>query len=167
MIRAMLFEAPLDCGQATVLPEWIDYNGHMNVAYYVLAFDQALDRTFDRFDCGQAYVQRTNRSYFVLEAHVRYLQEVTKGDPLSFTFHLIDLDAKRLHYFVHMYHAEKGYLAATSEQVAMHIDLADRRSAPMPPEQQALFEGLARAHAGLPLPEGLGRTIRLRKPAAA
>lgn len=163
----MSFEAPLDCGQATVLPEWIDYNGHMNVAYYVLAFDQALDRTFDRFDCGKDYVARTNHSFFVLEAHVRYLQEVTQGDPLAFSFHLIDHDAKRLHYFVEMRHAELGFLAATSEQVALHVDLEDRRSAAMPAQQQVLFAEIARVHGALPLPDGLGRSIRLRKPAAA
>ncbi|MFA5119861.1 thioesterase family protein [Zavarzinia sp.] len=159
----MSIEAPLDCGQAVVRPEWIDYNGHMNVGYYTLAFDQALDRAFDRFDCGKAYVERTNHSFFVLQTNVRYLQEVTQGDPLAFSFLLIDRDPKRLHYFMEMRHGESGFLAATSEQVALHVDLDRRRSAPMPEAHQALFAEMLAAHALLPRPEGLGQSIGLKR----
>lgn len=161
MIPAMFTEAPLDCGRATVLPEWVDYNGHMNVGYYVLAIDQALDRSFDRFDCGKAYVERTNRSFFVLETHVRYLREVTAGAPLAFSFQLIGHDAKRLHYFIEMRHAEDGFLSATSEQIALHVDLGTRKTEVMPDHLQALFAEMAAAHAALPAPDGLGRVMGL------
>jgi acyl-CoA thioesterase FadM len=94
--------APLDqaleLAPSRVKPEWIDYNGHMNVAYYVLAFDKALDNFCDRIDVGAAYVKRTNQSIFTLEMHVHYRQEVLEGDPLRFTFQLLDADEKRMHY---------------------------------------------------------------------
>jgi acyl-CoA thioester hydrolase len=88
---------------------------------------------------------------------------VVEGDPLAITFHLLDYDAKRYHYVMEMRHAEQGYLAATSEQLGMHIDLAARRSAPMPPEILTRFERLMRAHAALPRPETVGRGIGIRR----
>lgn len=163
----MFTPAPLDCGHATVLPEWVDYNGHMNVGYYNVVFDQALDRAFDRFDCGKAYVERTNHSFFVLETHVQYLREVKQGDVLAFTFQLIAHDEKRLHYYCEMHHAAEGYLSATSEQIALHVDLGQRRTAAMPPHLIRLFGDMGAAHAGLPRPPALGRVMGLRpKPQA-
>ncbi len=146
-----------------VLPEHIDANGHMNVGYYNVIFDQALDRLFIPFDLDWSYVQRTNLSTFVLETHVCYLQEVVEGDELRFTFQLLDADAKRLHYFIAMHHAEKGYLAATSEQVLVHVDLATRRSCPFLPEHQDLFTRMLEGHGKLPKPEQAGRSLGLVK----
>src|SRR5690606_22498874 len=110
-----------------VHPDWIDFNGHMNVAYYVLAFDRATDKFFDWLGLDEAYRQATNRSTFALEQHILYLREVRLGDPLRFTTQLIDHDAKRIHYFHRMYHDREGYLAATTEIISMHIDLGRRR----------------------------------------
>ncbi|PWR19888.1 thioesterase family protein [Zavarzinia compransoris] len=163
----MLTNAPLDCGHAFVLPDWVDYNGHMNVGYYNVVFDQALDRAFDRFDCGKGYVERTNHSFFVLETHVHYLQEVKQGDRLHFTFQLLAHDVKRLHYYCEMRHAADGYLSATSEQVALHVDLGRRAAAAMPDHLQDLFGRMAADHGRLPRPAALGRVMGLRpKPAA-
>lgn len=146
-----------------VLPEHIDANGHMNVGYYNVIFDQALDKLFVPFDLDWSYVQRTNLSTFVLETHVCYLQEVVEGDELRFTFQLLGADAKRLHYFIAMHHAGKGYLAATSEQVLVHVDLATRRSTPFLPEHQELFSKMLAGHARLPKPEQAGRSLGLVK----
>ena len=68
-----------------VRPEWVDYNNHMNVAYYVLVFDHATDAVFDRLDLGEAYRETTGCSLFVAEAHVTYEQEVSAGDRLRLT----------------------------------------------------------------------------------
>lgn len=157
------FEAPLRTPLAYVRPEWIDHNGHMNVAFYVLAFDQALDAVYDRLDFGPAYIRRTNHSHFTLDIRVAYAREVVEGDPLAITFQLLDYDAKRYHYVMEMRHAEQGYLAATSEQLGMHIDLAARRGAAMPPGIQARFARLMEAHAGLPRPATVGRGIGIRR----
>jgi acyl-CoA thioester hydrolase len=154
--------APLALHSEVVRPEWIDYNGHMNVAYYVLAFDHATDALLDYLDLGVAYRRRTNKSVFVLETHVTYDREVHAGDPLRFTTQILGYDAKRLHVFHHMYHATAGFLAATTELIALHVDLAERRSAPMPDAALAKIEALVRAHAALPKPPQAGRVIGIK-----
>jgi acyl-CoA thioester hydrolase len=145
-----------------VLPEWIDYNGHMNLAYYVLAFDKATDRLFDRLGIGDAYRRTTGHSMFVLEAHVTYERELKEGDSLSIETQLVDTDAKRLHFFHRMHHAEQGYLAATNELLAVHVDLAGPRSAPLPAEAAAAIGAMLAEHRRLPRPPQLGRSIGLR-----
>lgn len=148
--------------RARVLPEWIDYNGHLNMAYYVLMFDNATDRFFDLIDLGVDYVARSGHSAFVLETHVTYQREVGLDDPLYFTFQLIDADDKRLHYYFAMHHSEQGFLAATSEQIALHVNLAARRSAPFPIDMKQRIETVLAAHAGLDRPDGIGRSIGIR-----
>ncbi len=161
--------APLDRYRGRVLPEWVDYNGHMNVAYYVLAFDHATDVMFDFLGFDEAYRNRTGCSLFMLEQHVTYVEEVKLGDPLRITTDVLGYDAKRLHNFHRMYHAEKGYLAATTELMGLHVDLNARRGCPFPPELLKRVEAVAAAHAGLPRAPELGRGIALRssRPKAA
>ena len=159
--------AALDAGEATVRPEWIDYNGHMNVAYYVLAIDNALDRVFDALGVGEAWVKRTNMSFFVAEAHVTYAREVKEGDRLRFSFQMLGMDAKRLHYFMTMHHAQEGFLSATSEQIALHVDLGARKSAEMAGDVRERFEALMAGHRGLPVPPQAGRVIGIRRTGAA
>ena len=159
----MSIDAPLSLHRDTVRPDWIDFNGLMNVAYYVLAFDGATDKFFDWLGLDAAYRTATNCSTFALEQHILYLREVKEGDPLRFTTQLIDHDAKRIHYFHCMYHEREGYLAATTEIVSKHIDLGLRRSAPLVPPHDARLVELAAAHVRLPRPEQLGRVIGIRR----
>jgi len=164
----MHFEAkPIEITGQRVLPEWIDYNGHMNVAFYVLAFDKALDQVFDMLDIGVDYVQRTGDSAFVLQNHVAYLAELKLGDPIRVSFQLLDWDAKKVHYFMHMYHASEGFLAATAEQVMMHVSLETRRSSPFPAGAQAKWAAMQEAHGKLPRPETAGASIGIRRKTAA
>jgi acyl-CoA thioester hydrolase len=146
-----------------VLPEWIDYNGHLNMAYYVLMFDNATDRFFDLIDLGVDYVKREQHSAFVLETHVTYQQEVALDDDLRFSMQLIDADEKRLHYYFEMFHAAEGFLAATSEQIALHVDLEARRSAPFPNILRQRIDMVLSAHSGLARPDGVGRSIGIRR----
>ncbi|BAI71563.1 hypothetical protein AZL_009250 [Azospirillum sp. B510] len=152
--------APLSLHHETVRPEWIDYNGHMNVAYYLLAFDHATDAVLDRFGIGKAYVAAENRSVFVADAHLTYAREVTEGTPLRFESLLLGADAKRLHLFHEMRHAEEGWLAATAEFMLLHVDLGIRRTCPFPPSVAATLAEEALAHATLPRPPQAGRAIR-------
>jgi acyl-CoA thioester hydrolase len=156
-------DTPFVVHRESVQPEWIDYNGHMNVAYYVLAFDHATDRFFDLIDLGIDYVNRTNNSAFVLETHVGYRREVQEGDPLDFTFQLIDADEKRLHIYFEMLHGREGWLSATSELLALHVDLDARRSMPFPDDLQRRIDRVRAAHGDLPMPEGAGRSIAIRR----
>lgn len=163
----MTINAPLDLHRDTVRPEWIDFNGHMNVAYYVLAFDGATDKFFDYLGLDETYRNATNRTTFALEHHVVYLREVKLGDPLRFTTQLLDYDAKRLHYFHRMFHAEEGYLAATSEIISAHVDLVARRTFALGPPDDSRIVALGAAHAALKRPEQAGRVIGIRRKTGA
>ena len=126
--------------EATVLPEWIDYNGHMNLAYYVVVFDQATDVLYDRLGIWLPYRQATNNSCFTVETHTIYEQEVKLGDRVRVHTHLLGADTKRLHYFHEMFHVKAGYRAAVQELMALHVDLSTRRTAPFPPDRQATID---------------------------
>lgn len=155
--------APLALFREAVRPEWIDYNGHMNVAYYVLAFDHATDAFFDWLGIGEAYLRGHNCSTFTLEAHVTYEREVHEGAPLAFTTRLIDFDAKRIRYIHLMYHADEGYLAASNELLSLHVDMTRRRSSPLPEAVQAKLARLKDAHDRLPPTPQAGRKISLAR----
>ena len=161
-IKEAVPKPPLVIHKATVKPEWIDYNGHLNMAYYILLFDNATDRFFDLIDLGVDYVNRSQHSAFVLETHVTYQREVSLDDPLRFTLQLIDADEKCLHYYLEMFHAEHGFRASTSEQIAIHIDLSKRRPKPFPKVMKQQIDLVLKSHADLPEPDNLGRSIGLR-----
>jgi acyl-CoA thioester hydrolase len=155
---------PFDRFRETVRREWIDYNGHLNVAYYVLIFDHATDAFFDYLGVNDDYRARANCSIFALEDHLTYVGEVKLGDNLRITSQLIAHDHKRVHFFHRMYHADQGYVAATYESMNLHVDLGTRRSAPFPAEMQRHIDAVGRAHAALPRPEEVGRGISLDRP---
>lgn len=144
-----------------VRPEWVDYNGHMNVAYYVLVFDHATDAAFDRLGIGEAYRLATGCSVFVGEMHVTYLREVHAGDELVISTRTLESDGKRLVLFHEMRCPRMEGPVAANDVLCVHVDLAARRSAPWPPEKAALIERAVAADAALPRPEGSGRAIRL------
>lgn len=149
--------------RSIVEPAWIDYNGHMNVGYYVVAFDRATDALFDTIGIGESYRRQRNASVFVLEAHVTYESELMEGDPLAFATQVLDCDAKRLHLFHYMYHGVSGNLAATNELMLVHVDLASRRSSPFPNETMRALEGLRERHRAVPWPDRAGRKIAIRR----
>lgn len=158
-------DGPILCPEQRVEKAWIDYNGHMNMAFYNLAFDRALDHVYDLLGIGAEHVAAGGGSCFTLETHVNYLQELLLDDPIRVEFQLLDRDAKRLHFFEHMYHAEQGYLAATSEQLALHVDMGSRRAAPFADEVMTRVDSLFEAHRRLDPPEQAGRVIAIRRKA--
>jgi acyl-CoA thioester hydrolase len=162
MIITMRIESPLCLYTGAVPPEWIDYNGHMNVAYYVLAFDHATDAFLDYLGMGPDYRDREGCSAFVVETHVNYQRELVTGDPMRITTQLLGFDSKRLHYFHRLYHAKKGFLAATTELMVIHVDLAERHSAPMPLPVLDLLGAVMTQHIQLPQPPQSGRVIGVR-----
>ena len=120
--------------EGSVRAEWIDANGHMNLGYYVILFDQATDIVYDALDVGTAYRQATGNSAFTVEAHTLYERELLVGERVRITTRLLGVDAKRLHYFHEMFHIEGGHRVAAQELMALHIDMGTRRVAPFPPE---------------------------------
>ena len=160
------FEAkPIRTATRRVPPEWIDYNGHMNVAYYVMAIDQALDEAFDELGMGVALVESHRMGPMALVNQIHYLDELLEGQHYYCEFQILDGDHKRIHLFVTMYHVEKGTVAATYESLSMNVDLEKRRSTDYPPEVQRRVIALREAHASLPRPPQAGATIGIRRKA--
>ena len=144
-----------------VRPEWIDSNGHLNLAYYVVVFDYATDALYKALDIGDSYREATNNSCFTAETHTLYEREVHLGDKLLVRTWLLGADTKRLHYFHEMFHADSGERSAVQELMALHIDMRVRRVAPFPPEQYAALQEAVTAYAPTTLPNGAGRRIAL------
>ena len=157
-------DAELFTTYAEVKPEWIDYNGHMNMGYYLVAFDYiATDEFYDSMNIGVAHKQALGRTTFTLGADIDFIREVMAGDKLHFTSQLMDYDHKRLHYIHCMYHAEEGYLAATNECLGMYIDLETRRSTSFSPEQMARFQQELERGQQFPVPKEFGRKLGIRR----
>jgi acyl-CoA thioester hydrolase len=142
-------------------PQWIDYNGHLNMAYYNVMFDRAIDELWLKLGIGPGYMKERNGSTFTAECHVRYLREVHLGDPVQVSILLVGADQKRLHTFEELRHATEGWLSATSENMTIHIDMSARKTAPFPPDIHARIEALANAHRGIDRPEGIGRKVAM------
>ena len=110
-----------------VMKEWTDYNGHLNVAYYIRIFDIAADVMLDNFKMGGESAKKDKRTTFVAEMHTNYSQEVKLGEEVETHLSYIDHDKKRIQYKLSMFHKEKKYLAATNEVLSLYIDLSQRR----------------------------------------
>jgi acyl-CoA thioester hydrolase len=144
-----------------VLPAWLDANGHMNVAWYVHVFDEALSGAFAGLGMDLQAMIAAGRSAFTVEMHVTYQHELLRGEPLRATTQLIGADAKRLHFFQRLYQAEAGFLAATCEWLLLYIDMEARRAVEMSPALQALMARVRDAHGRLPTAPELGRAVSL------
>ncbi len=157
------FPAPFDRYQGEVRPEWIDHNGHMNLAYYTVLFDYATDQMFDVLDLGLAYRRRTELGTFVTETHNRYERELLVGDKVRVTIQILSADDKRLHLAHEMFRLDNGERAATQELLFLHVDLKARRVCPFPPELRARVRAAATAHARLPCPSWVGRHVGMSR----
>jgi acyl-CoA thioester hydrolase len=147
--------------QDIVRPQWIDSNGHMNLAYYVVVFDLATDALYKALNIGDAYREVSGNSCFTAETHTLYEREVHLGDKLLVRSWLLGADIKRLHYFHEMFHVESGERSAVQELMALHIDMGLRRVSPYPAQQYADLQRAVQEFAPLALPHGAGRRIAL------
>jgi acyl-CoA thioester hydrolase len=158
-----LFFAPFVSSVMRVEPSWIDYNGHMNMAYYNVLFDRAVDEVYELLGVGERYVNKQRQSFFTAEVHLRYLRELHTNDPVRVTFQLLDYDAKRAHYFEQLFHATEGWVSATSENLAVHVHLDRKRTAPLPGNVAARLSQMKASHTQLPRPEAVGGRISMRR----
>jgi acyl-CoA thioester hydrolase len=154
--------APLRSPLMTVEPQWTDYNGHLNMAYYNVLFDRAADHGLSSLGINLDYVQTRRLTIYTAEIHVSYLRELHQNQQVYATFHLIDFDEKRLHVFQQLHH-EDGWLAATSEVLSLHIDMSGPKVTPFPKDIMANVKAMAAGHAGLPRPERVGRAIGIKR----
>ncbi|WP_173932097.1 thioesterase family protein [Chelativorans sp. Marseille-P2723] len=142
--------------------EWIDYNGHLNMAYYNVLFDRAGDEVSEALGMGPDYARQRRLTTYTAEIHVVYVRELHLNDRVQASFQLLDHDEKRLHSYQELRHVD-GWLAATCECMTLHIDMTGPKVAPFPPEVLARVEALRAAHAALPWPARAGRSIAIRR----
>ena len=144
-----------------VRPEWIDSNGHMNLAYYVVVFDLATDLFYETLGMGNTYREKTGNSSFVAETHTVYEREVHLGDKLQIRTWLLGADAKRVHYFHEMFHVDSGERSAVQELMALHIDMTVRKVSACPPDLDAHIQAMVQRYAPAEPPKGAGRRIAM------
>jgi len=118
-----------------IIKEWTDYNGHMNLSYYILVFDIGAEVILSKFKMGEHSAKTTKKSTMVVETHTAYKQEVKKGDEVDVFISYFDHDNKRLHYKLEMFDKAKNTLSATTEILALYIDLSIRKVAEFEPEK--------------------------------
>lgn len=150
--------APFMSDLMQIEPDWIDYNGHLNMAYYPVLFDRAADQVYPVLGFGADYAATRQLTTYTAEFHVRYLRELHLGDRVRSAFYMIAHDEKRFHSFQQLFH-EDGWLAATGEGLTLHVDMTGPRVAPMPADILARVAAMHTAHAALPRPDGIGRKI--------
>ena len=150
--------------RGVVLPEWIDINGHMNVAYYVLAFDLGVDALWHQAGISDDYIRQRRMSTFAVEAHITYRAELSKDDPYEISTYILALDEKRLHQIQTMKHAEEGHIAATAEWLNLSVDLRTRRVCPFPQDVRDNFLEIARAQPEIEIPAEVGKRMRVNAP---
>src|SRR4051794_3536926 len=159
--EALVRPAPFLSSVMQIDPAWIDYNGHLNMAYYSVMFDRAIDELWLKLGIGPGYLKARQGSTFTAECHVRYLREIHLGDPVQISILLVAADQKRLHTFEELRHATEGWLSATSENMTIHIDMKSRKTAPFPPDIGARIDAVAKAHRTIARPEGIGRKVAM------
>ncbi|GKY88548.1 thioesterase family protein [Sinisalibacter aestuarii] len=140
-----------------IVPEWIDFNGHMNMAFYNVLFDRASDEFYQLIGLGEPYVARGFTTY-TAEFHIRYLRELHLGQQVRVRSWLLDHDEKRFHTWQEIRH-EDGWIAATGETLALHIDMSGPRVVPFPDDIAAGMDAFAAAHGRPDRPEGAGSAI--------
>ncbi|WP_319775596.1 thioesterase family protein [Breoghania sp.] len=156
-------DAPFQSSQMRVEDDWIDYNGHLNMAYYNVLFDRAIDEAYTALGLGPDYIETDNASYFTAEVHLCYLRELSAGDLVTVNTRILGFDAKRIHGFQELIHSD-GWVSATSEQMSLHVDMGSRKVAPFPEKIAKKLAHYAALHEALGVPERAGRRIAIPAP---
>ncbi len=152
--------APLVMYHGQVLPGWIDYNGHMTESRYLFVCSETCDNFLRMIGAGMDYVA-AGHSFYTAETHIRHLGEAKLGDAVRGEMQILSADEKRFRSFVRIMVGET--CVATVEQLCLHVDMKAGKTMPAASEVWAKLEGVAKAHAGLPLPEGAGRAVGQKK----
>ncbi|HTV67454.1 MAG TPA: thioesterase family protein [Rhizobiaceae bacterium] len=162
----MTFPAPFVSRVMEVEKAWIDYNGHLNMAYYNVIFDRGADDAFEAMGLGPNYAKERKLTTYTAEVHVCYVRELHLGDKVTVSTQMLDADAKRFHFYQEIRHSD-GWLAATAEVLSLHVDMAGPKVAPMPPDIAEKVQAMVAAHASLPKSDYAGRSIGIKRKSAA
>ena len=125
-----------------IIKEWTDYNGHMNLSYYILVFDMGAEVILSKFKMGEHSAKTEKKSTMVVETHTTYNQEVKEGDEVNVFLTYFDHDNKRLQYKLEMYDKAKNILSATTEVLSLYIDLNVRKVAKFEEEKKTIMDTL-------------------------
>ncbi|WP_247267327.1 MULTISPECIES: thioesterase family protein [Pseudomonas] len=147
--------------QTTIIPDWVDYNGHLRDAFYLLIFSYATDALMDRLGMDSNNREASGHSLFTLELHLNYLHEVKLGAEVEVRTQIIGHDSKRLHLYHSLHLAGDDKELAGNEQMLLHVDLAGPRSAPFTPDTLSRLQAIAAEQVDLPVPAYIGRVIAL------
>jgi len=156
-------DAPLSLYNDVVRPEWIDYNGHLNDGYYAVAFGIATEKFLDYIHLHTDYLAQTGCTIYTAEAHIVYLRELKEAAPLKISCQVLGYDAKRIHIYQEMFHAQEEYLAASYEAMFLHVNQRILKTVAMPESIQAHLEEIVASHDKLERPARAGRSISLKK----
>ncbi|TMV07653.1 thioesterase [Ruegeria sediminis] len=158
------YPAPVEVRGFTVKPEWIDYNGHMNVGYYGVAFDLALEEVMvEHLGLGGVQVEATGEGPYMIQSHLHFLRELREGEPFYYRLRLLDADGKRGHYFAEMFAEADGALCATQEGLFINVSHATGRSAPYPEWAAARLARMVEDHKSLEPAPQIGQPIGIRR----
>ena len=146
-----------------VIKEWTDYNGHLNVAFYIRVFDIAADIMLDNFKMGGESAKKENRTTFVAEMHTNYYQEVRLGEEVETHIAYVDHDKKRIHYKLSMFHKEKKYLAASNEVLSLYVDLSKRKVVEFDPDRLKIMDDFIKNNSSKFNPDKLVFLGKLKK----
>ena len=156
--------SPYSTKNQVVLSDWIDYNGHMNVAYYTLAFDKALDFFFeDVLNIGPSFVEKNKEGPFALKASYNYFSELLEGENFFVDISILDFDSKRVHVFGEMRKEGSLELSAVFETVLMNMDLDERKVKKYPDRVLELFNFFMSSLEQDKIPAEIGKKITLKK----
>ncbi|WP_233852792.1 thioesterase family protein [Paraburkholderia sp. HD33-4] len=156
----------LPCYRDSVRAEWVDYNGHMRDAFYLLIFSLAVDGLIDLIGLTDAVRKQRQRSIYTLEAHLNYLHEIKLGTQVRVDMRMVGYDAKRMHVYFEMFavdptQSQRAGPVAAGEQMLLHVDTSGPRGVAFDPDVKARVHELAQAHAALPPARFAGRVIAL------
>jgi acyl-CoA thioester hydrolase len=152
---------PFATFEGEVKPEWIDGNSHMNLAYYLVLFDHALDLLCAEWDLDWAYTKRTQMGMFAVETHTLYEQELVLGDRVRVHSWALAADAKRVHVAQEMFRLPDMARASCWEAMMLHVDLTQRKVVPWPEAQRSRIATTVAAHAALERPGWVGRKVAM------
>ena len=123
-----------------IINDWTDYNGHMNLSYYILVFDKGAEKILSKFKMGEQSAKTTKKSTMAVESHTTYNNEVKENEEVDVYLSYFDHDKKRLHYKLEMYEKSKNILSATTEVLSLYIDLNHRKVAEFEEEKLILMD---------------------------
>ena len=159
-----LYSTPIILPEQQVLEEWLDYNGHMNVAFYTLAFDKSLDIFLEDFlGIGETHAHENNQGPFVVQAHYHYLNEMKINEKFNVRLFVVDCDKNKMHLCLEIYSLLQEKVISVVEQVLINVNLKIRKSEPYPPWAFERLVKLKNTHKNASLPSAFGKSIGLKK----